>query len=246
MSIIDPAELEGVKRAGAVTRQVLDTMKAAVRPGISTRELDHIALEVMQAHGARSAPQLVYDFPGATCISVNEEIVHGIPGARLLVDGDLVKLDVTVELDGYMTDACETVAVGRAGRTQRELIASATRAFSAGYEQVHPGARVDDIGGAVQAEVTRSGFSVVRELTGHGIGRTIHEDPMIPNYREPHNARVLTEGLVFTIEPLIAQWSGRIVMMLDGWTIRTRDHSLSAHYEHTVVVTADGAELLTA
>jgi methionyl aminopeptidase len=246
MSIIDPAELEGLKRAGAVTRKVLDAMKAAVRPSISTRELDQIALEVMQAHGARSAPQLVYDFPGTTCISVNEEIVHGIPGARMLVDGDLVKLDVTVELDGYMADACETVAVGRAGRTQRELIECATRAFFAGYAQVRPGARPYDIGAAVQAEVARSGFSVVRELTGHGIGRTIHEEPMIPNYREPHHARVLTEGLVFTIEPLIAQWSGRIVMMLDGWTIRTRDHSLSAHFEHTVVVTSSGAELLTA
>ena len=246
MSIIDPAELEGLKRAGAVTRKVLDAMKTAVRPGISTRELDHVALEVMQAHGARSAPQLVYDFPGTTCISVNEEIVHGIPGARVLVDGDLAKLDVTVELDGYMADACETVAVGRAGRTQRELIECATRAFFAGYAQVRPGARVYDIGAAVQAEVARSGFSVVRELTGHGIGRTIHEEPMIPNYREPRHARVLTEGLVFTIEPLIAQWSGRIFTMLDGWTIRTRDHSLSAHFEHTVVVTASGAELLTA
>ncbi|MDQ2767273.1 MAG: type I methionyl aminopeptidase [Gemmatimonadota bacterium] len=246
MSINDPAELEGLRRAGVVTRKVLDAMKAAVRPGISTRELDHVALEVMRLHGARSAPQLVYDFPGTTCISVNEEIVHGIPGARVLASGDLVKLDVTVELDGYMADACETVAVGRAGRAQRDLIDCATRAFFAGYAQVRPGARAYDIGAAVQAEVVRSGFSVVRELTGHGIGRTIHEEPMIPNYREPRHSRVLTEGLVFTIEPLIAQGSGRMMTMRDGWTIRTRDRSLSAHFEHTVFVTSSGAQLLTA
>jgi methionyl aminopeptidase len=246
MSINSPDELIGLERAGAVTRKVLDAMKAAVRPGISTLDLDQIALEVMQAHGARSAPRLVYDFPGTTCISVNEEIVHGIPGARVLAAGDLVKLDVTVELDGYMADACETVAVARAGNTQRELIDCAKRAFFAGLAQVRPGARAYDIGGAVHAEVARAGFSVVRELTGHGIGRTIHEEPMIPNYREPRHSRVLTEGLVFTIEPLIAQGSGRMVTMRDGWTIRTRDRSLSAHFEHTVVVTSDGARLLTA
>jgi methionyl aminopeptidase len=246
MSIDNPEQLAGLHRAGVVTRKVLEAMKAAARPGISTRELDVIALEVMQAHGARSAPRLVYDFPGSTCISVNEEIVHGIPGARVLVDGDLVKLDVTVELDGYMADACETVAVGHAGLAQRDLIDCATRAFFAGYAQVRPGARAYDIGAAVQGEVARSGFSVVRELTGHGIGRTIHEEPMIPNYREPRHSRTLTEGLVFTIEPLIAQGSGRMITMRDGWTIRTRDRSLSAHFEHTVFVTASGAELLTA
>ncbi len=221
-------------------------MKAAVRPGISTRELDNIGAEVMRQHGARSAPKLVYKFPGENCISVNEEIVHGVPGCRILAPGDLVKLDVTVELAGYMADACETVAVPPVKREQQRLIDCAKNSFQAGLAKVRPGARAYEIGEAIQKEVTRAGFSVVRELSGHGIGRTIHEAPRIPNYRDPHAVHVLTEGLVFTIEPLIAAGSGRMVTLRDGWTVHTRDCSLSAHYEHTVFVTADGAQLLTA
>ncbi len=246
MSIESAQDLIGLQRAGAVTRKTIEAMKAAVQPGISTRELDDIGGEVMRQHRARSAPRLVYGFPGENCISVNEEIVHGLPGRRTLGPGDLVKLDVTVELDGYMADACETVAVPPVKKEQQRLIDCAKNSFHAGLAKVHPGARAYEIGAAIQKEVTRAGFSVVRELTGHGIGHTIHEEPFIPNYRDPHFSHVLTEGLVFTIEPLIAAGSGRMVTLRDGWTIRTRDRSLSAHYEHTVFVTADGAQLLTA
>jgi methionyl aminopeptidase len=221
-------------------------MRAAVRPGISTGELDNIGAEVMRQHGARSAPKLVYKFPGETCISVNDEIVHGVPGRRILVAGDLVKLDVTIELDGYMADACETVAVPPIKREQQRLIDCAKNSFHAGFSKVRPGARAYEIGEAIQKEVAREGFSIVRELSGHGIGRTIHEEPIIPNFRDPQSTHVLTEGLVFTIEPLIAAGSGNMVTLRDGWTLRTRDRSLSAHYEHTVFVTADGAKLLTA
>jgi len=246
MSIESADDLLKLRRAGAVTREALEAMKAAIRPGISTRALDDIALAVMREHGARSAPMLVYDFPGATCISVNEEIVHGIPGPRVLVPGDLVKLDVTVELDGFMADACETVAVPPARKEDLRLIECAKASFEAGMRQAKPGAHAYDIGAAIQKTVVHAGFSVVRELTGHGIGRTIHEAPTIPNYGDRAFSHVLTEGLVFTIEPLIAAGSPRTVTLADGWTVRTRDRSRAAHYEHTVLVTPDGAERLTA
>lgn len=246
MSIESPEDLAGMERAGKVTRAVLDAMKAAVRPGVSTGELDEIGAAVMRSLGARSAPKLVYGFPGYSCISVNDEVVHGIPGARRLESGDLVKLDVTVELDGYMADACETVAVGTVAHESRDLVECAQRAFWAGLSAVRPGARACDIGREVQKTVRQAGYSVVRDLTGHGIGRTIHERPTIPNVYDPRFNDVLTEGLVFTIEPMIAVGTSRAVTLKDGWTVRTRDRSRSAHYEQTLVVTRDGTRLLTA
>jgi methionyl aminopeptidase len=246
MSINTPEELAGMEQAGRVTRAVLEAMKAVVRPGITTRELDEVGAAVMRSFGGKSAPKLVYGFPGYSCISVNDEIVHGVPGARKLANGDLVKLDVTVVVDGYMGDACETVGVGEIEPKRQQLIDCAARAFHAGLSAVRPGARVFDIGKEIQKTVHAAGFSVVRDLTGHGIGRTIHEDPLIPNEYDRSCSSVLTEGLVFTIEPIIAMGTSRTVTMKDGWTIRTRDHSFAAHYEHTLMVTADGARLLTA
>lgn len=246
MSINSPEDLKGLERAGRVTRLVLDAMKAAVRPGISTLELDAIAGEVMRKNGARSAPRLVYGFPGQTCISVNEEVVHGIPGSRKLAPGDLVKLDVTVEVNGYMADACETVAVPPVRKPHQQLIDCARQAFQCGLQRVKPGIRAYEIGESIHREVMRHGYSIARGLTGHGIGHTIHEAPIIPNHRDLACADIITEGLVFTIEPLIAAGGPRVVVKQDGWTIRTRDRSLAAHYEHTLVVTASGARLLTA
>jgi methionyl aminopeptidase len=246
MSIDSPEDKAGMERAGQATRAVLNAMKMAVRPGISTRELDEIGRATMLQWGGRSGPQLVYDFPGQSCISVNDEIVHGIPGNRKLQSGDLVKLDVTVEVNGYMADACETVGVGVVAPESRRLIDCAIQAFHAGFDVVRPGVRACDIGRAVHALVSRAGFSVVRDLTGHGIGHTIHERPTIPNQFDRRFSDVLTEGLVFTIEPLIAVGTSRTVDMKDGWTVRTRDHSLAAHYENTLVVTANGARILTA
>jgi methionyl aminopeptidase len=246
MSIESPEDLTGMEKAGKATRAVLEAMKVAVRPGISTRELDEVGAESMRCIGARSAPKLVYGFPGFSCISVNEEVVHGVPGARRLEDGDLVKLDVTVELDGYMSDACETVAVGSIASESKALLGCAQRAFWAGVGAVRPGAKACDIGREVQRTVSEAGFAVVRDLSGHGIGRTIHERPTIPNVYDRQFSDVLTEGLVFTIEPMIAAGTSRSVTLKDGWTVRTRDRSRSAHYEHTLVVTRDGAMLLTA
>lgn len=246
MSIESAEDIEGMERAGRLTRAVLNAMKAAVRAGISTAELDEVGAAVMLKAGGRSGPKLAYGFPGYSCISVNDEIVHGVPGARKLANGDLVKLDATVEIGGYMGDACETIAVGDIKHAQKQLVECASRAFYAGLSAVHPGVRAFDVGKEIQKTVHAAGFSVVRDLSGHGIGRTIHEDPLIPNEYDRRCSDVLTEGLVFTIEPIIAMGTSRTVMMKDGWTIRTRDRSASAHYEHTIVVTTNGARLLTA
>lgn len=246
MSIDSEEELAGMQLAGKVTRAVLNAMKAAVRPGVTTGELDEVGASIMHGMGARSAPRLVYGFPGYSCISVNDEVVHGVPGKRKLANGDLVKLDVTVEVNGFMADACETVAVGMVNQQSRELKDCAERAFEAGLAAVRPGARAFDIGRAVQRTVNAAGYAVVRELTGHGIGRTIHERPTIPNEFDRRCADVLNEGLVFTIEPMIAAGTSRTVTLKDGWTVRTRDRSRSAHYEHTVLITREGARILTA
>ncbi|HXC94981.1 MAG TPA: type I methionyl aminopeptidase [Edaphobacter sp.] len=246
MSIESVEDLAGMELAGKVTRAVLNAMKEAVHPGITTGELDEIGAAVMHKAGGRSAPRLVYNFPGRSCISVNDEIVHGVPGKRRLVAGDIVKLDVTVEVNGYMADASESIGVGSLKRDSRRLVDCATLAFHNGLAQVRPGARAYDIGRAVHRTVAQAGYSVVNDLMGHGIGRTIHEQPSIPNHFDPRCADILTEGLVFTIEPLISMGDSRTVTLKDGWTVRTRDRSLAAHHEHTVVVTADGARLLTA
>jgi methionyl aminopeptidase len=246
MSIESAEDLVGMERAGKVTRAVLQAMTAAVRPGISTGELDKIGASIMTNLGGRSAPKLVYGFPGQNCISVNEEIVHGVPGERKLIDGDLVKLDVTVEVNGYMADACETIGVGAVKEGSRRLMECVVQAFWSGLSVVKPGVRAFDIGKQIQRTVNAAGYSVVNDLSGHGIGRTIHERPTIPNRFDKWCSEVLTEGLVFTIEPLIAIGTSRTVTLKDGWTVRTRDRSRAAHYEHTVVVTKDGARLLTA
>lgn len=246
MSINRPEELAAIKAAGAVVRLMLEAMRQAVRPGVSTGELDEIGGAVMRKHGARSAPAMVYSFPGVNCISVNEEAVHGIPGKRILKEGDLVKLDVTVEKDGFMADAAITVPVGAISDENRRLMYCAEWAFKKAMLVARAGFRVSEIGRMVEREVRRSGFSVIRELGGHGIGRTIHEEPRVPNYPAPEAHHILTEGLVITVEPIIAAGSGRAMMEKDGWTVSTADRSASAHYEHTLVITKGAPILVTA
>jgi methionyl aminopeptidase len=246
MSINGPEELAGMRAAGAVVRLMLSAMKNAVREGITTAELDEVGAGVMRRHGARSAPAQVYQFPGVNCISVNEEAVHGIPGNRQLEAGDLVKLDVTVEKDGFMADAAITVPVGEVTDERQRLIACAVRAFEKAMLVARAGFRVSEIGRAVEREVRRSGFSVIRDLGGHGIGRTIHEEPRVPNYADPEANQVLTEGLVITVEPIIAAGSGRAFVAPDKWTVVTADHRPSAHYEHTLMITKGAPMLLTA
>jgi len=246
MSISHPDELAGLRAAGRVVRLTLDALEAAVRPGITTSELDAVAARVFDEHGAKSAPALVYGFPGTVLISVNDEVVHGVPGTRRLRSGDVVKLDVTVEKDGFMSDAARTVIPGAASDLARRLQHCARHAFDLALRVARAGNRVSEIGRVVEREVRRQGFSVVRALSGHGIGRTIHEAPSVPNYYDRRQRDVLTEGLVITIEPLITAGAPDVFEDRDRWTIRTRDGSLAAHHEHTMVINRGAPELLTA
>jgi methionyl aminopeptidase len=246
LSINTPEELAAMRAAGQVVRLMLEAMKQEVRPGVTTLELDEVGARVMRENGAQSAPAMVYGFPGTNCISLNDEAVHGIPGSRTVREGDLVKLDVTVEKQGFMADAAETVAVGTVPEESQRLIACAERAFRKAMLVARAGFRVSEIGRAVEREVRRNGFSVIRDLGGHGIGRTIHEEPRIPNFPDPAAKQILTEGLVITVEPIIAAGSGRAVVAADGWTVFTADHRSSAHYEHTLVITKGEPILLTA
>ncbi len=246
MSIKTPEELAGMRAAGRIVRKMLEAMKNAARSGVTTGELDVIGADVMREHGARSAPALVYGFPGVSCISVNDEIVHGIPGKRRLRDGDLLKLDVTIEKDDFMADAAETVVIGNGSQIGQRLAACTQRAFASALSAARAGNRVYEIGRAVEAEVRKSGFFVIHQLCGHGIGRTIHESPSVPNFADPQAKQILTEGLVITIEPIIASQSSRAILARDGWTMRTADRGLAAHHEHTLMITDKEPLLLTA
>jgi methionyl aminopeptidase len=246
MSIRSQAEFERLKVIGRIVRLALDAVAAAVRPGITTAELDQIGARVLEAHGATSAPPKVYGFPGSLCISVNEEAIHGIPGPRRVDAGDLVKLDLVAEKDGFYADAAVTVRAGQTGQTASALARCAESAFQAAALTALAGNRVYEIGRVVERETHRCGFHVMRDLCGHGVGRTIHEPPTIPNFHDRRFRARLTEGLVITIEPIISAGSGRGVLRPDRWTICTEDGSLSAHYEHTVVITKHDPVLLTA
>lgn len=245
MSISSPEELEKLKSCGRTVAQALRTMAAAVCPGMTTAELAGIGSRVLEENGARSSPPLVYGFPGDVCISVNDEVVHGIPGRRVLRPGDLVKLDLTAEKDGYHTDSAVTVQLPPVSSVATRLSHCAERAFRQSLSVARAGNSVREIGRMVEREVRRRGFHVIRELGGHGIGRTIHEEPAVPNFGDPLAHARLTEGMVLTIEPIIAERTGRVTLDADQWTLRMSDGSLSAHYEHTLVITRRAPIVLT-
>jgi methionyl aminopeptidase len=246
MSIASETDWAGLRRVGEIVRLTLDALERNLRPGVPTGELDRIAARILREHGARSAPALAYGFPGTVLISINDQVVHGVPGTRRVRRYDLVKLDVTVEKDGYVADAARTVLVEGGSSQARRLRACVMDAFNTSLGVARAGNRVSEIGRAVEHEVRRHGFTVIRGLAGHGIGRAIHEPPSVPNYYEARQTDMLTEGLVLTIEPIICAGSERIVEERDGWTIRTRDGSLSAHHEHTIVITQGEPVILTA
>lgn len=240
------ADWDGLAAVGRITRLTLDALEAHVRPGVTTGELDDVAARIFADEGARSAPAMVYGFPRTVLISVNDEIVHGVPGPRRLQRGDLVKLDVTVEKGGYVADAARTVIVEEGTDVAHRLAACAAAALDAALRVARAGVRVNEIGRAVHGEVRRHGFAVVHGLSGHGVGRTIHEWPTVPNHYDRSQTDVLTEGLVLTIEPMISAGSPEPLQDPDGWTIRTRDGSLAAHHEHTLVITCGAPVVLTA
>lgn len=246
MSIESEKDLEGMKRAGRVVALALKAMREAVREGVTTAELDAVAAGVLARHGARSAPKSVYGFPGTACISVNDEAVHGVPGPRALRKGDVVTLDVTAELDGYFADSAVTVGVPPVAPVARALLECAEAAFWRALKAVRAGQPLARVGGAVESEVERRGFHVLRELCGHGIGRGIHEPPEVVNFYDRFDRTRLTEGLVIALEPIVAVSTERTRTAADRWTVLSADGSLTAHFEHTLVVTRDRPVLLTA
>ena len=245
MSIEGRHDLEGLRASGRITRRALDAMAREVRAGITTAELNALGAEVIRTAGARSAPMAVYGFPSEVCISINDEVVHGIPSGRALAPGDVVTLDVTVECDGYVTDAALTLPVGTVPPRVAALIACARRGFWKAVLEARAGAPLRRIGRAVQAEARRAGFSVIPELSGHGVGRTIHEPPVVSNY-DDGNRTPMTQGLVITVEPILTCGSGRIREATDGWTVLTAEGAVAVHHEETIVVTRGRPIVLTA
>lgn len=241
-------EIETMAAGGRILALTHAHLRTHVRPGVTTGHLDKIAEDFIRSHdGALPAFKGLYGFPGAICISVNEEIVHGIPSpTRVLYEGDLVKLDVGVQLQGMFTDAAITVPVGTIDPESQHLLDTTERALAAGIAQAVAGNYVGDIGHAVQAVVERAGFSVVRELVGHGVGHLPHEDPQVPNHGKPRRGTRLQAGLTIAIEPMVNVGGPMTRTLADKWTVVTLDGTRSAHVEHTVAVTADGPRVLTA
>lgn len=246
MTIESKGDLVGMRAVGRLVARALQEMKNAVKPGMTTAQLDDVGAAFLRRNGARSAPQLTYDFPGFNCISVNEEIVHGVPGQRRINGGDVVKIDVTAELDGLIADSAITVLVPPVSARGRNLVRCARAAFDRGFARAAAQVRISELGRSVDDEVKRWGHSVVREMTGHGVGRALHEEPSVPNFYSPFIPGRLEDGMVIALEPIISERPTPIVEGEDGWTIRTANGCLAAHHEHTIVIREGGAEILTA
>jgi methionyl aminopeptidase len=246
MSIQSTEDEQGILAAGQIVADVIRQVRRAVAPGRTTAELDVVAAGAIQAHGAVEAPRQVYGFPGAICLSVNDEVVHGIPGARVLRAGDILTIDVTVAKAGYFADAAVTVPVGAISHRARRLIRCAQVAFRQALAVVRPGQPVWKIGEVIEGEVRRWGYAVIPELYGHGVGRSIHESPSVPNFADRGCTDRLEEGMVLTIEPMISERGSRVYLHADRWTIATASGALSAHHEHTLIVTQGTPILATA
>ncbi|MCR9278549.1 MAG: type I methionyl aminopeptidase [Pseudomonadaceae bacterium] len=236
MIVANDAELDGLSAAGRAVRAAFDAMKEEARPGISTAELDRIGAAVLAKRGALSAPQLFYDFPGATCISVNEEAAHGIPGERVLASGDMVNIDVSASLDGFVADMGESFMVGEGGDEQNRLIAAVQRAVYSAADGMRAGSSLNDIGRTVSQVARGEGFSIVENLGSHGLGRTLHEAPSYVPIDNPKERRRLQAGLVMTLEPFFATGARWVNEEDDGWTLTVPHGTLVAQFEHTFVI----------
>jgi len=241
----DRNEIDRIGAAARLVARTLDRLEAELRPGVTTAELDRIAEEFIRANGGRPAFKGYRGFPASICPSVNEEVVHAIPGPRALEAGDIVGIDVGVEIDGYYGDAARTMTVGEVRPEVKHLLEVAKGALMAGIDKARAGNRLGDVGHAIQTHVERHGFSIVRDLVGHGVGRELHEEPQVPNYGPPDRGPRLMAGQVLAIEPMVNMGGRDVVTRPDGWTVVTKDGSLSAHFEHTVAVGPDGAEILS-
>ncbi|GAB4245322.1 MAG: type I methionyl aminopeptidase [Candidatus Methylacidiphilales bacterium] len=243
--IKSPAEAEKMRCSCRVVRGILDEVVTRVAPGMTTRDIDQMAADLIRQAGARSAFLGYRKFPGNICISVNEEVVHGIGGPRRINYGDVVKLDIGIFLDGWVGDTATTVAVGIVDPAIERLLRTTEESLFCGIAQALPGNRLHDIGNAIYQRVAREGYSVVREFVGHGVGRKLHEEPQVPNYGKPGTGPKLKPGMVLAIEPMVNMGRADVRILADGWTVVTADGRPSAHFEHTVLITEDQPEILT-
>ena len=240
-----PGEIEKMREANVLVASVLAELAAMVEPGVTTQDLDEVAERLVREGGAEPAFKGYRGYPATLCASVNEQVVHGIPSSRRLLDGDILSLDMGVKLNGFYGDSAVTVPVGRISEDAQRLLRVTQEALERGIAQVRVGNRISDIGHAIQNHVESHGFSVVREFVGHGIGAALHEEPQIANYGEPGRGPRMAEGMVLAIEPMVNMGRPAVKVLSDGWTAVTRDGSLSAHFEHTVAVTREGPLILT-
>jgi methionyl aminopeptidase len=250
IALKSPAEIEKMRRAARIVAEVLQTMRKQVAPGVTTAELDEVAEEIIRGHNAVPSflgypPGGAYPFPASICASINEELVHGIPGPRVLEEGDIISIDVGAILDGYHGDAAVTLPVGQISPETQELMAVTEGALYAGISAAKAGNRSGDISAAIQSYVEGRGYNVVREYTGHGIGRSMHEDPQVPNYGEPGRGVPLRQGMTIALEPMVLAGDKRVRVLDDHWTVVSRDGELTAHYEHSIAITNGDAEILT-
>ena len=238
-------EIKAMRQAGRIVATVLEVLKLQVRPGIRTEELDIIVARELERLGAKSSTKGYRGFPASLCVSVNDEIVHGIPGERILHEGDIVSLDLTANLDGFHADAAVTVGVGEVSLQAKQLMEVTKGALEAGITAAHPKVCLGDISAAIQSYAESRGYSVVREYAGHGIGREMHEEPQVPNFGKAGTGPVLEKGMTFALEPMvnIGDWHTRLGN--DHWTVLTSDGSLSAHFEHTIAITDGEPKVLT-
>jgi len=238
-------ELELMKAASSIVAEVIQALTEYVRPGVTTQEIDEKARTLIIERGGRPAFKGYRGFPGDICISINEEVVHGIPGPRRLKEGDIVSLDIGVELDRYFGDGTVTLPVGRISKEAKRLLKVTRNALRIGIEQARPGNRLSNLSWAIQSYVEKNGYSVVRQFVGHGIGKNMHEEPAVPNFGLPDRGPRLKPGMVLAIEPMVNQGGIEVKVLSDGWTAVTCDGKLSAHFEHTVAITESGPEVLT-
>ena len=238
-------EIDLMRKAGKIVAETLLVVEKNIKPGITTAELDRIAEEFITKHGAKPSFKGLYGFPASLCISVNEQVVHGIPGRYVLKEGDIVSVDCGAIIDGYHGDAARTFAVGNISEEAQKLIEVTKESFFKGLEAAKVGNKLTDISHEIQRYVEVSGFSVVRDFVGHGIGKDLHEDPEVPNFGRPGRGPKLVTGMALAIEPMVNVGSHRVKTLGDDWTVITSDKSLSAHYENTVIILPDGPEILT-
>ncbi len=241
-----PDEIKKITRASEIVAEALITLKQVISPGITTKELEQIAEEVIRSRGGIPAFKGYRGYPASICASVNDEVVHGIPSIDVVLrEGDLISIDLGVIYQGYIGDAAITVAVGRVSKETERLIKVTEEALYKGIKEARVNKRVGDISYAIQKHVEAHGYSVVRAFVGHGVGKSLHEEPQIPNFGYPGKGPKLKEGMTLAIEPMVNAGSYEVVIMKDGWTAKTADGSLSAHFEHTVLITRNGPEILT-